>query len=100
MKKNVYLLDNIHCASCALDIEEGVEKLLGVSEAILNVVTLKLFVTFDENEVSEEEIEKKIHTSLSGVKIIEKNNQKFEDTYVEEKGNNIFARILLNRRKK
>lgn len=100
MKKNVYKLDNIHCAACGLDIESVVQKLLGVEDASMNVITMKLFVTFDETQVTDEEIEQKIHTSLNGVKIVEKNNQFFEDTYVEEKGNNIFARILLNRRKK
>lgn len=100
MKKNVYKLDNIHCAACGLDIERGVQKLLGVEEASMNVITMKLCVSFDETQVTDEEIEQRIHTSLNGVKIIEKNNQLFEDTYVEEKGNNIFARILLNRRKK
>ena len=55
--------------------------------------------TFDETTLSDEEIEEIIHKALSGVKITEKNNQKFEDTYIEE-SKPIFGRFLLNRRKK
>lgn len=99
MKKNVYKLANIDCAACALKIEDKLNDTLGVENASLNFMLLKLYVTFDENELTDNEIEELIHKSLSGVKIIEKNNQKFEDTYVEE-SKPIFGRFLLNRRKK
>ena len=99
MKKNVYKLANIDCAACALKIEDKLNDTLGVENASLNFMLLKLYVTFDENELTDNEIEELIHKSLSGVKIIEKNNQKFEDTYVEEP-KPIFGRFLLNRRKK
>ena len=99
MKKNVYKLLNTDCASCALKIEDGVNRLAGVESCTLNYMFMKLIVNFDETELTEEEIESCIHKSLSGVKIIEKNNQKFNDTYIEE-DNNIFKRILLNRRKR
>ena len=99
MKKNIYKLKNIDCAACALKIEDKLNKKLGVKEASLNFMLMKLFVTFDEKELTDEEIEKIIHESLSGVRIIEKNNEYFEDTYVED-DKNVFRRILLNRRKR
>ena len=99
MKKNVYRLANIDCAACALKIEDKLNKTLGVESASLNFMLMKLFVTFDEKELSDEQIEELIHKALSGVKIIEKNNLPFDDTYVEEEIN-VFKRILLNRRKR
>ena len=99
MKKNVYRLANIDCASCALKIEDKLNKTLGVENVSLNFMLMKLFVTFDEKELSDEKIEELIHKALSGVRIVEKNNQRFEDTYVEEE-TNIFKRILFDRRKK
>ena len=99
MKKNVYKLSNIDCASCALKIEDTINRLDGVESCTMNYMFMKLIVNFDERELAEEEIESCIHKSLSGVKIIEKNNQKFNDTYIEE-DNNVFKRILLNRRKR
>lgn len=96
MKKNIYKLDNIDCASCALKIEEGLKKLNGVISSDLNYIFLKLFVTFDENIVSDEEIEMCIHKSLNDVKIVEKNNNEFIDTYEEKR---IFKKILFRGRK-
>ena len=98
MKKNTYKLNNIDCAACALKIEDGVNKLDGVSSCNLNYMFLKLMVTFDETIVSDEEIGTCIHKSLSGVRITAKNNQPFTDTY-EEPG--VFKKIqFFPRRKK
>lgn len=97
MKKNVYKLSNIDCASCALRIEDGVNKLEGVHSSNLNFILMKFNVTFDENIVTDEEIETGIHKSLSGVRIVEKNNEYFEDNYKEE---GVFKKILFKGRKR
>ena len=97
MKKNVYKLGNIDCAACALKIEDGVNKLDGVESSSLNFMLLKFFVTFDENIVSDNEIETCIHRSLSGVQILSKNNSEYIDTYEEPKQ---FKKILFRGRKK
>lgn len=83
MKKNVYKLDNIDCAACGLKIEDKLNKLDGVSYCSLNYMFLKLNVEFDETIVNDEDIELCIHKSLSGVRIVEKNNQEYIDTYEE-----------------
>ena len=97
MKKNVYKLSGIDCAACALKIEDGVNKLDGVHDSSLNFMLMKFFVNFDERVVTDEEIELGIHKSLSGVRIIEKNNKSFEDTYQEEK---VFKKIPFFGRKR
>ena len=99
MKKNTYKLANIDCASCALKIEDGINRLDGIESCTMNFMFMKLIVNFDETQITDEEIETCIHKSLSGVKILEKNNQTFNDTYIEE-DTNVFKRILLNRRKR
>ena len=83
MKKNIYKLINIDCASCALKIEDKLNKLDGVLSCSLNYMFLKLFVTFDEKVLTDDEIELCIHKSLSGVRIVQKNNEEFMDTYEE-----------------
>jgi len=85
MKKNIYELDNIDCIACATKIEKSINKLEGVFSCKLNYILLKLIVIFDENIVSDEEIEKCIHKALKDVKIIQKNNKEFIDTYEEPK---------------
>jgi len=83
MKKNTYKLDNIDCAACALKIEDKINKLDGVLYCSLNYMLLKVIVEFDESMVSDEEIELCIHKALNGVKITEKNNKEYIDTYQE-----------------
>ena len=90
-EKNVYKLNSIDCAACALKIEDGVNKLDGVFSSDLNYMFLNFFVTFDEKIVNDEEIESCIHKSLRGVQIVEKNGNEFIDTYEEE---NVFKKIL------
>ena len=90
MKKNIYKLDGVDCAACALKIEDGVNKLDGVESSSMNFMLMKFFVSFNEEKVTDEEIELGIHKSLSGVRIVGKNNEAFEDTYQEEK---VFKKI-------
>jgi len=97
MKKNIYKLDNIDCAACGLKIEDYINKLDGVFSSSLNSILLKFHVEFDENIISDEEIEKGIHKALRGVKIIQKNNTEYIDAYEEE---SIFKKILFKGRKK
>lgn len=97
MKRNVYKLDNIDCAACALKIEDEVSKLEGVSSSNLNFIFLKLLVNFNEEIVSDEEIELCIHKSLKGVKIVEKNNKEFMDNYKEV---GVFKKVLYKGLKK
>lgn len=96
MKKNIYKLNNIDCSSCALKIEDKLNKLEGVSSSSLNYILLKLSVTFDETIVNDEEIELCIHKSLSGVKIVKKNNADFIDEYKEQ---GVFKKILFRGKK-
>lgn len=98
MKKNTYKLDGIDCASCALKIEDGVNKLDGVRSSSMNFMFMKFNVEFDETIVSDEDIELGIHKSLVGVRIVSKNNEEFIDNYQEEK---VFKKIpFLGRKRK
>ena len=89
-----YSLESIPCG-----LALNYKKIKMAIDGKMNYMFMKLIVSFDEQQLTEEEIEKCIHKSLNGVKIIEKNNNHFEDLYVEEE-TNVFKRILLNRRKK
>lgn len=97
MKKNIYKLSGIDCAACALKIEDGVNKLDGVHFSVMNYIYMKFNVEFDESIITDEEIEQGIHKSLSGVRIISKNNEVYEDTYQEEK---VFKKIPFFGRKR
>ena len=40
-KKAIFAIKGMHCASCAVKIERGLHKLIGVSKANLNFATEK-----------------------------------------------------------
>lgn len=95
MKENVYKLDNVDCANCALKLENSLNKLDGIVNSSMNYMLLKLRVSFEENVISEEEIENTIYKSLSDVIIVSKNNLPYEN-----KNNDGFKRRLLFGRRK
>lgn len=91
MKTNTYKLEGIDCASCALKIEESVSALEGVEYSSMNFMFMRFKVTFDESIIEDSFIETTMHKSLPDFRIIEKNNQEFEDTYSEP---NVFKKML------
>lgn len=91
MKTNIYKLDGIDCASCALKIEESVNALKGVESSSMNFMFMRFKVTFNEDIINDSLIETTMHKTLPDLCIIEKNNQEFEDTYSEP---GVFKKML------
>ena len=56
-----YKVGGMSCAVCAGKVESGIRKLDGVIDANVNLATETLTVNFDEDKVSSEEIEEKVH---------------------------------------
>ena len=65
MKKDVYPIIGMHCASCKALIERMVKKLDGVKNVNVNFATEKMTITFDESEVSLNEIKKAVESAGS-----------------------------------
>lgn len=82
-KKNIYKIIGVDCANCAQKIDDKLNNTDGVISASFSFVIQKLFVTYEDTMINDEEIEECIHKSLSGIRIVTKNNQPFEDTYEE-----------------
>lgn len=59
MKKVKILIEGMHCASCAGNIERSLKKVRGVKEVAVSIVTRKAIVEEDEN-VPEEELRKAV----------------------------------------
>src|SRR3989344_7738504 len=53
MKKEIFKIKGMHCASCAITIEKAVSGLRGVKTAQVNVATETLSVEFDEKIIPE-----------------------------------------------
>ena len=66
MKKIKLMIEGMHCASCASNIERSLKKVDGVKEANVNLMLRKGFVEA-EDKVSNDELKKAV--SRAGYKV-------------------------------
>ncbi len=59
MKKLKLIIEGMHCASCAVNIEKSLKKVPGVKEASVSLMLKKGTVEIDDS-VSEEELRKAV----------------------------------------
>ncbi len=57
MKKSIYNVNGMTCATCALTVEKAVGKVAGVSKATVNFATEKVTVEYDEQEVGMKDLQ-------------------------------------------
>jgi len=60
MDKAVIGITGMHCASCVATVEKALEKVKGVSSAVVNLASEKAYVDFDPGQVTEESLKKAI----------------------------------------
>lgn len=60
MRKSVFRITGMSCASCAARIEKEIEKLAGVSSTVVNFAMEELIVSHDESAISEEDIARRV----------------------------------------
>ena len=56
-----YKIGGMTCSACSNRVERGVKKMNGIIDANVNLTTETLTVNFDENKLSEQDIEKKVN---------------------------------------
>jgi len=78
MKKEVFKISGMHCASCAMTIEKAVSKLPGIKVAQVNFAVETLLVEFDENQVSPKDLKEAINSVGYQLLIPEIEGTKFE----------------------
>ncbi|NME83106.1 heavy metal translocating P-type ATPase [Clostridium sp. SM-530-WT-3G] len=66
--KKTFKIEGMTCAACASRVERFVRKMDGVEEANVNLATETLNVTFDQNKVNDDDIEKTVVKSGYGIK--------------------------------
>lgn len=60
MTQKTFAIDGMTCASCAQTVERSVQKLVGVSQASVNLATEKLSVAFDPATLNQADITKTV----------------------------------------
>ncbi|MCR4334167.1 MAG: heavy metal translocating P-type ATPase [Patescibacteria group bacterium] len=73
MKKETYKIGGMHCASCVATIEKVLSKTAGVHSASVNFASESALVEFDENVISESDLEKAVDGA--GYKLIAKKEE-------------------------
>ncbi|MGM8296561.1 cation transporter, partial [Clostridium perfringens] len=66
MKEIKFYLDGLNCANCAGKIEDKINRLSDVDEAVLNFSTKLLLITPKEG-ISEKELEEKVEKIVLGL---------------------------------
>lgn len=56
MKKEEFIVTGMTCSACSSAVQNGVSKLNGVNEAQVNLLANKMFVNYDEAQVSPQQI--------------------------------------------
>lgn len=56
IKKETFIVEGMTCASCVANVEKAVSALSGVTEAVVNLTTEKMAVTFDESLLAPSQI--------------------------------------------
>ena len=72
IKKEIYNIEGMSCASCASSIEKIVGKISGVRNVSVNLATEKMFIESEE-EVSTEDIEQTIKNAGYFAKLVDNN---------------------------
>jgi Cu+-exporting ATPase len=60
-------IEGMHCASCAVNIEDALNRLEGVRKATVNFATDKAYVEYDPRKVNRQTFEESIHHAGYGV---------------------------------
>ena len=70
--KKIFKVENVDCAHCAMKMQQGIEKIDGVESAVLNFMTQRLTIEFDETQQERilEEAEKACKKIDRDVKIV------------------------------
>ncbi len=91
MSKKIFLVEGMHCATCASTIEKSFKNINGVESASVNFATKKLYIS---GEITDEKVKKEV--LRIGYKIIEKENEANSELieHKRAKKNTILASII------
>lgn len=84
MKKEVYLIEGMHCAACSSSIERVTRKIDGVFSSDVNLPMNRMTIVYDEEKVTPEMITGKIEKAGFGAKLYTKDREKTEAKAVDE----------------
>ncbi len=93
-KEEVFVIDGMTCAACALTVENAVKKLDHVDSAVVNLTTEKMTVDYNPDLISEEEIEKAVADAGYGATVFDPTTAKSQSERQSEATQNMWHKFL------
>lgn len=95
-KEEVFVIDGMTCAACAVTVENAVNKIDNVDSAVVNLTTEKMTVHYNPDLVSEEEIEKAVVDAGYGASVFDPATAKSQSERQSEATQNMWHKFLLS----
>lgn len=95
-KEEVFVIDGMTCAACAVTVENAVNKIDHVDSAVVNLTTEKMTVHYNPDLVSEEEIEKAVADAGYGASVFDPATAKSQSERQSEATQNMWHKFLLS----
>lgn len=95
-KEEVFVIDGMTCAACAVTVENAVNKIDHVDSAVVNLTTEKMTVHYNPDLVSEEEIEKAVADAGYGASVFDPTTAKSQSERQSEATQNMWHKFLLS----
>lgn len=95
-KEEIFVIDGMTCAACAVTVENAVNKIDHVDSAVVNLTTEKMTVHYNPDLVSEEEIEKAVADAGYGASVFDPATAKSQSERQSEATQNMWHKFLLS----
>lgn len=95
-KEEVFVIDGMTCAACALTVENAVKKLDHVDSAVVNLTTEKMTVDYNPDLVSEKEIKKAVADAGYSASVFDPTTAKSQSERQSEATQNMWHKFLLS----
>ena len=79
MTTELYNIDGMSCAACSSAVERVTRKLPGVQSSDVNLTTAKMTITYDEAQVTPEQIMEKVKKAGFSATLVPKEKDRMED---------------------
>jgi len=97
MKKETIKVDGMSCAACSARVEKTIEKMDGVTEAAVNLATGKATFSYNEDEITLEDIKKEISKAgYEPVDIIPTLNTDFDQEEKEKESKKLWTKFVVS----
>ncbi|HEL1163042.1 TPA: heavy metal translocating P-type ATPase [Streptococcus equi subsp. zooepidemicus] len=94
MMKETFMLEGMHCTSCALAIEQAVKQLPGVKDVVVNVTTEKLSVTYSAARLTSAEIIQAVREAGYKAELLDETDMRGQMDRLEEQAHQTWYRFV------